>query len=324
MFLNDKKIFTKENGIKVSKYLYESIKHDIRVKAVIFIIGLLLWFNITSQKVFEQDIDVEIRLSNIKNTRTISSIIDKTARIKVKATGKVLAFSNLDKNSYFNLDLKGINKRKVFNLNSLNFMNKTSAELTEFAVLYPRNIEVILDSLATKKVPISFNTSFTLAPGHVKTGEFKIFPDSIILKGPLKKVSGIKVINSVVDMQKDLTGDYNTSLALLLSNEDLIEYSHKEVRGIQKIVKKGTNSYKVWINIKNKPKDFHFTIDPVYLDIEVTGPVNELMMISNRDFKISVDFKKYDKKKKTIDIQAKSDIDLQWSISNAFVNVIEI
>ena len=321
--LFNKQIFTKENFLRLSSFLYKSLRHDIRLKTVIFIIGIVLWFNITSQGEFEQEIDVNIKLINMNSNRTLAKNIDAKARIKVKATGKALAFSDYENNLFFNLDLKGVDKRKVFKLNELNFRNTTSSEL-EFAVVYPRNIEVVLDSLATKKVPISLNSSYTLAPGYVTTGNFTIFPDSVILKGPLKKISKIVILNSVVDTQKELKNDYNVNLPLLLNNNDLISYSHREVRAFQKIVRKGTNSYKVWIDIKNKPKDFNFTIDPVYLDIEVTGPVNELLMISNRDFKISVDYEKYDKDKKTMKINAESNIDLQWSTSNDFVNVIEI
>ena len=315
--------FTKENIIKISTYIYDSIRQDIRVKMVIFFIGLVLWFNITSRKEFEKDFDIDIKLFNIKATRTVSNTIETKARIKVKSTGQALAFSNYEKNLYFYLDLKGVDKRKSFKLNELNFRNTTSSEL-EFAVIYPRNIEIILDSLATKKIPISFNSTFSLAPGYVKTGSFSLFPDSIQITGPLKKISKIKLLNTVVENVKDLTSDYRVNLPLLLSSSDIIKYSHKEVRALQKIVRKGTNNYKVWIDIKNKPKNFDFTIDPVYLDIEVTGPVNELLMISNKDFTISVDYKKYNKDKKTIKINAKSDIDLQWSTSDDFVNVIEI
>lgn len=314
---------TKEKFTKLLKVIYTIFRKDFRTKAVIFTIGFILWFYINLEKDFETNVQVPIRLTNKKSQRTLLDTISSMAHIKIKSKGKSIMATNLAEKLYFELDLSGVDKKKTFFLDPDIFYNKTSFEIELISVQYPQKINVVLDSLVRKKVPIELKTNYTLASGYVTTGGFSQEPDSVIVSGPLKKVTGIQKLYTETRIDSNLSNDYNISVPLVLQNKATIQYSHKSVNLFQKIAIKGSNVFKAPIIITNAPSNRKVMTTPISVEIKVFGPVNELQKISAEDFVIKIDYNQINKEDMTAEIISETDVKVKWNISNKKVKVIE-
>ena len=313
----------KERFTKLLRIIYTIFRKDFRTKAVIFIIGFILWVNINLEKEFETNVQIPIKLTNKKQQRTLLDTIPSMARIKIRSKGKSIMATNLAEKLYFELDLSGVDKKKIFILNPDIFYNKTSSEIELISVQYPQNVNIVLDSLVRKKVPIELKTSYTIASGHVTTGNFRQNPDSVTVSGPLKKVTKIKKLYTETRIDSNLSNDYNISVPLILQNKDIIRYSHESVNLFQKIAIKGSNVFKAPIIIVNAPSNRKVMITPISVEIKVFGPVNELQEISAEDFIIKIDYNQINKEDMTAKIISETNIKVKWNISNEKVKVIE-
>lgn len=315
---------TKEKLSDILRVVYIIFRKDFRTKAVIFIIGFILWFKIVLEKDFETNIQVPIILTNKNYERTLLDTIPSRAHIKIKSKGKSIMGANLDNQLYFELDLSGVSDKKEFNLNPDILYNKTTSEIELISVQYPQNVAVVLDSLVRKKVAVELRTSYTLAPGYVTTGTFAKSPDSVMVSGPLQKISGIRRLYTISRTDSNLADNYDITVPLVLGNKETVKYSHKNVDLFQKIVIKGSNTFKAPITIINGPEDRKVMTAPISVEIVVFGPVNELQEISAEDFAIKIDYDKIDKNSMTADLITETDVKIKWDISVEKVKIIEL
>lgn len=309
-------------NLNIFKYIYVSLRKDIRTKFIFFIIGIILWLNINLEKDFETNIIVPIRVTNLPADKTLLKPIPKLAKIKVRSKGKSLILADTKNSLYFEIDLSSKADTVIQRLNSDLFVNLTSKELEPLFIFYPQEIVVLLDDLMKKRVPIVTNSKFTLAPGYVISGDFKQIPDSVNISGPEKKVKSINMVQAKKDISKDMKTDYSKNISLILKDTSSIKYSTDKVTLFQKIVRKGFYTFKVPIKVLNVPAGQNTILNPVAVEIEISGPVNELQQIDAKDFIITADIKKINEVTETIPLTIETAIDLDWVAKTKVAKII--
>jgi hypothetical protein len=309
--------------LNIFKYIYSALRKDVRTKFVFFIIGIILWLNINLEKDFETNIVVPIKITNLPANKTLLDPIPQLAKIKVRSKGKALVMTDTKNSLFFEIDLSSKNDTVVQRLNSDLFVNLTSNELEPLFIFYPQEIVVVLDDLLEKIVPINSNSKYSLAPGYVISGAFKQTPDSIKLSGPAQKVKLIKNVQAHRDIENDLTTDYSKDVNLMLRDTNSISYSKQTVSLFQKIVRKGFYTFKVPVSILNEPAGQNTIINPVAVEIEISGPVNELQEITAKDFIISADLKNIDEVSETVPLIIETEIKLDWDTKTKKVKIIK-
>lgn len=322
-YLTFEKLKNNEIAKKIIELFVKIIKKDFRIKASIFVIGIILWFNINLDKDFEINGKIPIKITNKQIGLTLKHSIPKFAKVKLRSQGKALFFLDLKTSLYFELDLDQVSTQKIFKLDPVSFINTTSKSVELLSVQYPKFIDIELDTLLTKKVPISVNQKFRTVPGYTKTGFFQQTPDSIIISGPASKIRTISKINTEFKPELTLDFDYNETLNLTLNDKETITYSANKVKLYQKIVRLGSNSIKLLIKKQNVPINEKFLIDPIYIDIVVSGSVTDLQKISEKDFYVYVNYNQINRSKMLAKIVVDTDVELDWKVSSNFVKVIE-
>lgn len=307
----------------IFKYIYTSFRKDIRTKFIFFVIGIILWLNINLEKDFETNIVIPIRITNLPSNKTLLNPIPKLAKIKVRSKGKALVMTNTKNSLYFEIDLSSKADTVIQRLNSDLFVNLTSNELEPLFIFYPQEIIVVLDDLLEKKVPIITNSKYTLSPGYVVSGDFKQKPDSVIVSGPAKKVKFINTVLSKKDFSIELTTDYSKDISLILKDTNSIRYSTNKVSLFQKIVRKGFYTFKVPVKILNEPSGQNTIINPVAIEIEISGPVNELQRIKAKDFIITADLKNIDEISDTVPLTIETGVELEWAAKTRVAKIIK-
>ncbi len=313
----------KKRIVDISVILFDTVRKDFSTKFFFLFIGVFAWLNINLEKEFETNIIVPIEVSRIRSGYTLLNEIPQKAKIKVKAKGKALIFSDFVNALYFDLDFSDVKDTKQITLRKKILENKTGNLIDLKSVIYPTKIFAELDSLVFKTIPVKIRSEFSLAPGYIESGEFVVNPEKITISGPLKKINKIKTLYTKRSLDSNLTSDFEKTVPIIKKDTSSIKYSHSELHLYQKIVKKGTNVIKKLITLKNKPRNKNININPIAVEIEITGPVNELIDITQNDFDVYIDCNKLKKSDKKVKISSTSKIPLKWRLLNEEVQLIE-
>lgn len=307
----------------ITVFFIRFIRKDFRIKAAIFFIGLILWFNINLENDFETNVDIPIKLAKMKPRHTLLNSIPEYARVKLKSQGKALIFLDYNSSLYFELDLSQVSNSKIFKLDPVSFINTTSNNIELLSVQSPKFVEVEIDTMISKYVPVILRQKFKTKPGYTITGKFYQNPESVQVWGPLKKIERITRLFTETKKDLILDKDYKASLQIINENDKTIKYSAEKVDLYQKIVRLGSNTMKILIRKQNVPPGKKFLIDPVYVDLVLSGPVSELQKISEEDFSVYVNYLEIDRLQMNVEIKTDTNVDLDWKISTKTAKVIE-
>ncbi len=286
---------------------------NILTKLIFFAVGVILWFNLNLQKEFEANVEIPIIVTGIPSEKTLLEPVPEEARIKIRSKGRNLLLSDIGKYVYYAIDASGVTDSVLIRLNSDYFMNPQSRDLEAVFIYHPNEFMIRLDDLAIKKVPVRLNLTYTLAPGYTTSGDFFVKPDSLTVYGPVKRVSDITEVHTERVSKSYLTSDLHEQIGLSDPSSSTIRYSSAGVTVFQKIVRRGTNVYKIPVSLQNKPEGMNILYDPVAIDIKVTGPVNELQGIKSSDFSVVADVGLFDTVKGVIPLDVSSSLKLDWS-----------
>jgi YbbR domain-containing protein len=319
----EKEILSKSPTVQIMRKIYSSIKFNFATKLIFFIIGAALWMNINLQKDFETTIDIPIRLANIARGKTLLHPIPEKARIKIRSKGRHILLSNFSNDLYFEIDGSSFTDSAVIKLNMDYFVNASGKELEPLFIFHPTDINAVYDNLITKKVPVVLNYQFSTAPGYVTSGKLSMIPDSVVVSGPESKVRSIRSLQTKNVFEKDVYLSFSKTLPIALSDSASISYSVRGIQIAQDIVRKGSNTFKAPVRIINKPETMNILLDPIAIDITVTGPVDVLQNITSQNFSVTADARELDNITNRIPVKVTTDIKLEWSHSAREVRAIQ-
>ena len=77
------------------------------------------------------------------------------------------------------------------------------------------------------------------------------------------------------------------------------------------------------VEILNEPFGQKTIINPVAVEIEISGPVNELQKINAKDFIISADLQNINEISETVPLTIETEIDLNWTTKTKTVKIIK-
>ncbi len=293
-------------------FLINSVRKNFATKIIFFALSLVLWFYINLQKNFETVLNIPISISNIPKGKTLLNPVPSHVRMKIRSKGKALLMSDFNNEIFLEIDASGFTDSVNVRLSTDQFVNTSNKDIDAVSIYQPVEVIIQFDRLEIKKVPIVLNAEIDIRPGYLRTGKFIQQPESVIVSGPESKVKNIKHVESVKIFKKDLDKDLSEKISLLLPDSASIKYSSRTVSAFQMIVRKGVTTFKTPVKILNKPDKINLIIDPVAIDINVTGPVNELHMINSGDFIVTADASKLDKSTNKIPLKIISEIKLDW------------
>ncbi|GEQ86648.1 hypothetical protein ULMS_21560 [Patiriisocius marinistellae] len=153
-------------------------------------------------------------------------------------------------------------------------------------------LEINLDDIETKKVPVKPITSITFKNGFDGVGAAKINPDSILLKGPLKLLDSISEISTIKFNRDNIDKSLRVKIPLnpLISNDVFMEetsitYALKVEEFSQKIVT-------VPVKLINAPQSGSIKLIPNRVEVDFTVSLSLFNEIRAEDFKVICDYAK--------------------------------
>ncbi|WP_299766677.1 hypothetical protein [uncultured Dokdonia sp.] len=164
--------------------------------------------------------------------------------------------------------------------------------ISEVTAVRPKQIEIQIDSLASKDVPVTSFLSSEYKTGYGPNGKATLTPSVVRIVGPK---AYIDTITSVQTISKSITGiseNIETQLAIdSLALHKEIKLSSYEVVYTQEVAKFTEGSFSIPVKLINTD-GVDVKIFPKTVDIYFTVPIDAYESITVNDFEIICDFKK--------------------------------
>ena len=264
-----------------------------------FFLAVLLWLFVISGNNYTMMLDIPIEARNLNAQKTYLEEVPASASVILEGKGRDLFKSFILKNySEFKLvlDLDGISQEYEFILNDYFDKNPSKVVLPTahnvrfVEVVYPNRIQIKLDEIMEKKVPVLSNINEIIKDGHVQIGNIEFEPDSINIIGPRVELDKINNIYTIKDTLNNLFKLTESQIDLLASNR-LIKYSFKRVNyllNVQQISERIIVD--IPVNVINKIKGIRVFPSPQTVSLTLVGGVKQIAKIKPSDISVIVDF----------------------------------
>ena len=267
-----------------------------------FLLAMLLWLFVVSGDQYTMMLDLPIEARNLNSQKTYLEEVPGYASVILKGKGRDLFKSYILQN-YSDiklvLDLDGISQEYEFILNDYFEKNPRkvvippSHNVSFIEVVYPNRINIRLDEIMEKKVPIISNISSLVKDGYLQIGNAQFEPDSLIIIGPKVELNKINEVHTAKDTLFNLSKSIRGTIDLISQNR-LIKFSLRKINyflDVQQISERIIVD--IPVNVINKVRGIRVFPSPQTVSLTVVGGVNQIADIEPNDISVIVDFKSW-------------------------------
>ncbi len=267
-----------------------------------FLLAMLLWLFVVSGDQYTMMLDLPIEARNLNSQKTYLEEVPGYASVILKGKGRDLFKSYILQN-YSDiklvLDLDGISQEYEFILNDYFEKNPRkvvippSHNVSFIEVVYPNRINIRLDEIMEKKVPIISNIKSLVKDGYLQIGNTQFEPDSLIIIGPKVELNKINEVHTAKDTLFNLSKSIRGTIDLISQNR-LIKFSLRKINyflDVQQISERIIVD--IPVNVINKVRGIRVFPSPQTVSLTVVGGVNQIADIEPNDISVIVDFKSW-------------------------------
>lgn len=272
--------------------MIDFLTKNIALKIVAFILALMFWFNVVTNKSYEHEFDVSFQIQDISENLILTTPPPEQIKVRLSGTGKqIIAFlvkkpTLLYSASEFE---RGIYKIEL-KPEDLSFNDEITAHIV--AIHEPQNFTFKFEKLEERTVKIKADVKIKPAPGYTLIGDLMIEPDSIKISGPRRFVRYLKSISTEKLELDNIKKSVNTNLALNLVDSMFLRPEVnfvKVVRQVVPLIEKKIGP----VEIQTYNSKLYQTIDfaPESLHVIIEGPKGIIDSLNPSNFSVSLNFR---------------------------------
>ena len=151
-------------------------------------------------------------------------------------------------------------------------------------------LNVHLDVIVSKKVPVHLVSEFTFKEGYKLVGSVVLKPDSIIVSGPSADVEKVGGISTETYIKKNISENTNGSVGLLFPENTLLSLSESTITLQMEVEEFTQKRITLPVEVINVPADVKIKLMTESVMISFDVSVSRFNDISERDFRIVCDY----------------------------------
>ncbi|MBU1075977.1 MAG: hypothetical protein KKH98_01705 [Spirochaetes bacterium] len=210
---------------KLKEKFISFITKDRLAKIISLVVAILLWFYINYEQLPQKYFSVALIVKNIPKGMAIADPFNNMITIKIKGPKDTIQSINV-KYLKAEMDLKnaaiGKNKFPVL-VHLTKKYNRVRIASTE-----PEEININMDKLVLKELPVSITIINSPAEGYLKTGE-SFSPKTILVGGPVSLINTMEAVRTIPVDIGGVTGSIHKTVELDLPSEFITAYNYKRV-----------------------------------------------------------------------------------------------
>ncbi len=261
---------------------------NIVLKVSALALALLLWVHVATNKTYEYQLDLPLRVINVPDGLVLLSDIPHTAAVKVRATGKqLLLLSSSDPIILVNCaDAKsGTTERPISSAELIEALGR-SFDFAEVTV--PRTLELKFERRLEKLVQIRSAIRAEPGPGFALLSNPHVDPDTITVSGPVSVLRQLRFLETSPKPFLGLTSALNQKVSLALPESLKISVRDSSVT-VQ--VEVETAQQKVFSNLTIIPPpgfpSGRYDIVPSHLTVTANIPQSKYRFVNAADIGVS-------------------------------------
>jgi len=259
------------------KLLPRWLRENFKVKAGMFILAVLLWFLVVSEKSYDYIVTTPIINIGLSTDRALVKPIPTEVKVKYRGRGRELLRLIYVNKPHLNLDLTHPPSSGVVKLKPEMVVIPGGLLVSILEIVEPDSIPIRLDDFRQISVPVIPTFELTFEPGYVMVGAPTIEPSQITLTGPEKALKGIKSVRTTPLVRTDLKQTFETPLDVNLPNGFGIESTSRSVFVKIRVERLGERALDgLPLTIRSAPIGKRLEIEPNAVKVQLNGPVSTI------------------------------------------------
>jgi len=288
-----------KNFTDISDYV-KVVKLRNNRRIVVFLVCLAiataLWFLNALGKDYSATVSYPVKFVNPPENQFLANNTPVKLDLKIDGQGftilrfKMLSFSPIT------IDIASITKNLesnsgTYKILSKNLMREVSEQLSneiKITEITPEILEIVLDSLTTKKVPVELDINVDFVPQINLKAPITTIPDKVEITGPTIALEKISAVKTKVNIQNKLDASIRQEIDLIHPEKTTI--TPEKVTLIIEVEKYTEKELKIPIEIINKPDKTRIKLFPSEVKVLFTVGLSRFEKIKASDFGASVDY----------------------------------
>lgn len=264
-----------------------------RIKLVVLTVAIVFWFAVVTENDYSYELDIPIVVTNLLPSKTPSSHLPATARVRFEGRGKALLALLFTRDAYVELDLAAVRNSAAVELEpSMVHVPRRNLPVTARQVLSPNTIAIKLSNLHIRTVPIKPMIEIGTQPGYTVVGGVQLAPDSVSLTGPEELLQKILAVLTHKQSYQNLHEKFSAEVELqAFPDSTWIGMPLKKTEitvDVQKIIE--LNLQEIPVRVKNAPAHLRVTAVPSTLSLTIEGGEHLLLSLKREDVVAYLDF----------------------------------
>jgi YbbR domain-containing protein len=254
--------------------------------------AVVFWFLAKGEQPTARLFTMPIVLTGVPEGLTTTERLPESARVLLSGANKDLLRLSLWGEPFARVDLSGAEPDRTIRV-SLSEANISIPEDSEVAVAeirHPRILDVTIDRVAERRLPVEAALAGDPAAGHYVLGEPLCVPDSVSVIGPERVVRALPSVRTAPLDLSGRSGRVEASRAVNVSAGLNLYAVPREVRVTVDIEASEQRTFTgVAVRVLRDPGPGTAVVSPAVVDVAVSGPAHLVNALASADVSVVID-----------------------------------
>ncbi len=262
---------------------------NIALKFIAIIAAFMLWLFVITEKEYTHEYKFGLEIYGLSKKYTLKYPVADSVRVMLTGKGRELLKLNFE-DMRATIDASTFTTGKhIAELNAENFVIPVGNVRIE-EIIEPTIVEIVLDYLDKKEIPVENRLMIEPADGYVVEGQITFEPPTIMVGGPQ---SELRKIESISTVDKKISGlRVSTTLVAELDTTGLkvVPVTRRVIASIP-IDHIASKSFRdIPVRLRNAPRGYRGVVKPRTIDLTLSGSRSALEELTERDVEVYVDY----------------------------------
>jgi hypothetical protein len=262
-----------------------------RIKAALFVLAILLWFFVASDRDYETDFSIPLKVKGLEAGFLFVQDPPKMVQITCKGRGRDLLVWRYFLGTDLELNISGLSVKRAFPLVPEMVTVPAGFAIRDLAIVSPETLRLHIDRLAERRVPVRATCDISPAPGYALVGSIRCEPDSILIRGPqvlVRQVGEVETqdrqfsrLNSPFEERLPLKGAFSPKI-LLATHQVLVRAT---IEPIERVTRDSVS-----VDVRNVPGGYRSIVFPAYVSVILDGPESSVAALDTVPPRLVLDY----------------------------------
>ncbi|UCE19291.1 MAG: hypothetical protein JSV84_02770 [Gemmatimonadota bacterium] len=266
--------------------------NNLGVKIGALCVALLVWLHVVTEKTYTYTFRAALKPTHLAEDLIVANELPKHLHVTIKGNGKRLfwlMFSELE----IVLDLQNaIQSKSRYRFEVTDVVIPRDIDVTITEIGAPDFVDVDIDRLVEKQVPVFPRLSTNPANGYVIVGPVLVNPDSVTMKGPRRFVERTDTLYTQSETVRRAKRRVHRELPLIEPEGINVTIAPSSVIAevdVQKMQRRVIND--VPVVLVHVPTNKKVTLDSSTITLTIEGGADLLASLKPEDLHVSVDYR---------------------------------